>query len=120
MFVLFGRIAIKIFYGIEYVNAALPLSIVCWYNIFSYLGVARNPWLICENKQNYLKYMYLMAAIANVALNFIFIPLWGASGAAFASLTTQILTGIVLPLIFKELRPNVKLILDAFLLKGLK
>ena len=71
-----------------------------------------------EGKQRYLKYMYLGAAILNVPLNALLIPMWGASGAAFASLITQIFTSIILPLFFKEMRPNAKLMLDAILLKG--
>ena len=53
----------------------------------------------------------------NVMLNVIFIPLWGASGAAVASLVTQICTSIVLPFFIKDLRPNAKLMLEAIILK---
>ena len=68
-------------------------------------------------KQKYIKYMYLPAAILNVLLNFVFIPLWGASGAAFASLITQIATSVILPLCIKATRPNAKLMLEAIILK---
>lgn len=87
-------------------------------NMGNYLGVARNAWIVSKGKQKYLKYMYLGAAILNVPLNALLIPMWGASGAAFASLITQIFTSIILPLFFKEMRPNAKLMLDAILLKG--
>ena len=53
----------------------------------------------------------------NVILNFVCIPLLGAAGAALASLITQIFTSIVLPCLFKEMRPNAKLIVEAILLK---
>ena len=120
MFVLFGRLAITTIYGDEYSAATMPLRIITWYTIFSYLGVARNAWIVCENKQKYLKYMYLTAAVSNVILNLIMIPLWGASGAAAASLITQVLTSMVIPCFIKEMRPNVKLMIDAFLLRGVK
>lgn len=119
-FMLLGRLAIWILYGEAYVDAAKPLSIITWYTVFSYLGVARNAWIVCENRQKYLKYMYFGAAVINVALNLVLIPLWGASGAAAASLITQISTSIILPAFIKEMRPNVKLMLDAFLLRGIK
>ena len=64
--------------------------------------------------------MYLSAAIINIVLNYILIPVWGASGAAFASLITQIMTCILLPAIIKNMRPNAKLIVEAFLLKKMK
>ena len=120
LFMLFGKQAILILYGEKYVEATAPLRIITWYTIFSYLGVARNAWIVCENKQRYLKYMYLGAAIINVGLNYIMIPIWGASGAALASLITQIMTCMILPIFISDMRPNVKLMIDAFLLRGIK
>lgn len=120
MFVLFGKLFIRIIYGEAYLPAAEPLKIVTWYTIFSYLGVARNAWIVCENKQKYLKYMYFSAAVINVILNYFMIPVWGASGAALASLITQICTSILLPICIKDLRPNVKLMAQAFVFKGIK
>lgn len=116
-FMLFGKVAIRILYGEAYIGAAMPLSIITWYTAFSYLGVARNAWIVCERKQLYLKYLYLGAAITNVALNVVLIPRWGASGAAMASLLTQISTILIFPVLIKDLRPNVKLMIDAILLK---
>lgn len=120
LFLIFGDLAIRILYGEEYAPAGLPLKIITWYTAFSYLGVARNAWIVCEGKQKYLKYMYLSAAIINVLLNFVFIPILGASGAALASLITQVCTCIILPLFFKEMRRNSVLMLQAIMLKGIK
>lgn len=116
-FVFLGDIAIKILYGEAYAPAALPLKIVTWYTAFSYFGVARNAWMVCNGKQKYLKYMYIFAAILNVGMNLLLIPLWGPSGAALASLVTQIFTSIVLPYCIKDLRPNAKLMIEAIFLK---
>lgn len=120
LFCLFGEIVIQIMYGKDFLPAASVLKIVTWYTIFSYLGVARNAWIVCENKQKYLKYMYIMAAVANVLLNYLCIPLWGTNGAALASLITQILTSIVIPYFIKDMRPNVKLMIEAIMLKKIK
>lgn len=111
---------ITVLYGESYKPAANPLRIITWYTAFSYLGVARNAWVVCHNYQKYLKYLYIGAAITNVVLNFILIPLMGTSGAALASLLTQISTIIIFPAMIKELRPNTKLMLQAFALKGIK
>lgn len=108
---------IKIVYGEAYLPAVTPLRIVVWYVAFSYLGVARDAWIVCEKKQKYLKFIYLSSVILNVTLNGILIPFIGASGAAVASLATQISTIFVFPLLFKELRPNVKLIVESVILK---
>jgi O-antigen/teichoic acid export membrane protein len=119
-FVFFGKPLIRIFYGEAYIPAYDSLKCVVWYTVFSYLGVARNAWIVCENKQKYLKYLYISAAAANIVLNWLCIPLWGAAGAAFASFITQFAASILIPLIIKPLRPNVKLMIDAFLLKGIR
>ena len=120
MFMLFGRIAVVLIYGKEFAASASLLKIIAWYTIFSYLGVARNAWIVCTNTQRYLKYIYISAAVTNVLLNLILIPVWGAFGAAAASLLTQILTGMVLPCFIKKMRPNVKLMVEAFMLKNIK
>lgn len=113
-----ARPFILLIYGEAYLPAVQPLRIVTWYTAFSYLGVARNAWIVCENQQRYLKYLYVGAAACNVALNLLLIPIWGASGAAAASLITQVATTTLLPALFRPLRPNVKLMLDAALLRG--
>lgn len=118
LFTVFGKIAIRILYGVEYDPAYGSLSVVTWYTAFSYLGVARNAWIVCEDKQKYLKYTYFAAAIMNVILNAALIPLWGATGAAVASLLTQIFTSMGVPALIPGMRPNVKLMIDAILLKG--
>ena len=116
-FMLLGDIVVEILYGDEFMPAVMPLKIITWYTAFSFLGVARSAWMVCNNKQKYLKFMYIPAIILNVVMNLLLIPLWGASGAALASLITQIFTSIILPLFIKDLRPNAKLMLEAMILK---
>lgn len=113
-------LGIHILYGDAYLPSINPLRIVTWYTAFSYLGVARNAWLVCEGKQKYLKYMYFLAAAINVCLNLCLIPIGGPSGAALASLVTQVFTSLILPSFFKETRENVRLMLESIFLKGLK
>ena len=115
---IFARPLVEILYGSAYRPAVSPLRIVVWYTAFSYLGVARNAWIVCENKQKYLKYIYFGAALINVILNLLFIPRWGASGAAAASLITQIATTAFLPAFIRELHPNVRLMAEAVCLRG--
>lgn len=118
MICLVAKPFILILYGENYLPAVGPLRIVVWYTAFSYLGVARNAWMVCENRQKYLKYLYVSAAVLNIVLNLALIPSWGASGAAAASLITQASTTILLPALIRPLRPNTKLMLDAVLMRG--
>lgn len=115
-----GEFIIKLLYGSAFLGAVTPLSIITWYTAFSYLGVARQSWVVCKNKQKYLIYLYASAALINVLLNFVLIPQWGTSGAAFASLLAQILTGIVLPFFIRPLRRNAVLMVEGIVLRGLK
>ena len=116
-FLVLGDWIVNLLYGTAYAPAGLPLKIITWYTAFSYLGVARNAWIVSEGKQKYLKYMYFGAALMNVALNCLFIPKFEAAGAAIASLITQMFTSIILPCFFKEMRPNSKLIIEAIFLR---
>lgn len=111
---------VRILYGEQYLPAANPLRVITWYTAFSYLGVARNAWIVSENKQKYLKYIYISSAICNVVLNFIFIPLWGTTGAALASLITQIATTLIVPFFIKEIRRNSILIVEGIFLKNIR
>ena len=119
IFTVLGDWIIVFLFGEVYAPAATPLKILTWQISFSQLGAARDTWVVCENKQKYLKYIYITAAFANVLLNLIFIPIWGASGAAFASLMAQIVTVMVAPFFIKDMRENSIMMLDAILLRGL-
>ena len=68
----------------------------------------------------YLKYLYIGAAVLNVILNAVLIPLWGETGAAAASLITQVSTIFVFPVLIRELRPNVKLMLEGIVFRKMK
>lgn len=118
IYTIFAKYMVVILYGAEYLPAVAPVRIVTWYIAFSYLGDARNVWVISYNCQKYLKFLYIDSAITNVILNYLLIPVLGTSGAALASVITQISTIMVFPLFIHDMRPNVKLMLEAIRLKG--
>ena len=111
---------ISVFVSLLFVIFASPLQVITWYVAFSYLGVARNAWIVSENLQKYITPIYAGAAITNVVINYLLIPVWGATGAAIASLITQISTIFLFPLFIKPMRKNTKLLAEALLLKGIK
>lgn len=114
---IFSKLIISLLYGDAYLPAVGPLRIVVWYTAFSYLGVARNAWIVSEHMQKYLKYIYVGSACINVILNLFMIPVMGTCGAALASLITQISTVLILPYFIKDLRPNAKMMTEAILLR---
>ncbi len=119
-FCIFGNLIIWLLYGEQYLPAVGPLRVVTWYTAFSYLGVARNAWVVSKDKQKYLIYIYVAAALSNIIMNLILIPRFGTIGAAAASLITQILTTMVVPYFIKPLRRNTQLMVEGILLKGIK
>lgn len=118
-FSFFAKPIIYIMYGESYLPAVNPLRIITWYTAFSYLGVARNAWVVAKERQRYLFAIYAASAMANVLLNYLLIPMMGASGAAIASLVAQVFTTLVVPFFIKDMRENSLLILDAIMLKGI-
>lgn len=119
MFTIFGKLIIQILFGEAYLPTVEPLRIITWYTAFSYLGVARNAWIVCKDRQRYLKYLYFSSAVLNVILNILFIPKYGAVGAAIASLISQISTVIIVPFFIKDLKENSIMIVEAILFKGI-
>lgn len=107
----FSPLIIQILYGAEYEQSVGILRLAVWYTTFSYLGSARTVWILAEEKHKILWRTNLYGAIGNVLLNFALIPLFGAIGAAVASLLTQFITNVVLGYVIKEIRENNKLML---------
>ena len=117
MFTIFAPLIIYILYGKEYAPSIVPLRIIGWYTAFSYLGVARSTWMICEGKQRFEKILATCGAISNLVLDLIFIKSMQATGAAIATLLTQVFTNFLIPFCFKETRANSILIWEAITLK---
>lgn len=111
VFTVFAKQIILILYGAEYLAAVPALQILSWQVAFSYMGPVRNIWILAEEKHNRLWVINLWGAVTNIALNLGLIPLWGACGAAAASVMTQIATNFLLGFILKDMRPNNRLLL---------
>lgn len=114
---LFGDLAISILYGADYMPASAPLKVFIWSEAFSMIGSARGIWVVCENKNKYVKYYLGIGAVVNVILNYLMIPVWGTVGAAAATLITQITTAVIAPLLFKETRVHTKYVWESFAFK---
>ena len=110
---LFSGLIIKILYGAAYSASINALKLIVWYTTFSYLGSVRNIWILAENKQKYLWIINLSGALANVALNYILIPITGIMGAALASLVTQIFTNVIIGFIIRPIGYSNTLMLRA-------
>ena len=113
-FTFLAKPIVYILYGRTYMQAVPVLQIITWNGAFSYMGTVRNIWILGEEKHEVLWKINLFGALASVLLNMAFIPLWGACGAAFASVLTQIFTNFILGFLMPAIRTN-----NQLLLKGL-
>ena len=111
VFTLFAKQIVGILYGKDYLPTVPVLQILVWYIAFSQMGRIRNIWILAEEKQKLLWRINLLGALMNIALNYFLIPVWGASGAAFASFVTQVFANFILGFLLKPLRPNNRLLL---------
>ena len=83
---LFSTFIIGIMFGQEYLSSAPVLTVYIWAGLPVSLGVASSQYLINENLTKISFSRTLIGMVVNVVLNFIFIPLYGIIGSAFATL----------------------------------
>lgn len=114
MFV-FSQLIVLMLYGSEYEKAIPLLRILSISNFFAVLGSVRgSTWIIAENKQKYSKYYCVFGTVLNILLNYLLIPHIGGTGAAIATLSTEIMVAVIAPLFFSETRKFVVLLLKSF------
>lgn len=111
VFTVLAKWIILILYGQAYLPAVPVLQILVWNTAFSYMGYVRNIWILGEEKHKHLFAINFSGAVANLIVNACLIPLWGACGAALASVFTQIFTNFILGFLMKPIRRNNELLL---------
>lgn len=116
---LLATVIVTIMFGASYFPSVDILRILVWYSMFSYIGGAKDIWILAEGKQKYLLLLNTSGVIVNIVMNVGLIPIWGPSGAAIATLCTQILTNVVIGFAIPELRRNSILILQSVYPKAL-
>lgn len=102
----FAKPVVYVLHGSAYSPSVPVLKILVWYTAFSYLGTARNVWILAEGKHKLLWKINLCGAVVNIFLNWRLIPLYGISGAAFASLITQATVNVGIGFVMPSLRAN--------------
>lgn len=119
VFTVMADFIIHVLYGDAYTMAKGPLIILIWSTVFSSLSYPRSIWMICENKQNYTKYILVWGVILNLILNYYGIKYLGIIGAAIATLFTEIMTCIISPMFYKEMRIFIRYLLESIIGKGI-
>jgi PST family polysaccharide transporter len=101
-------------FGTAYQKSGPVLAVHIWAGIFVFLGVASGKWFLIEGLQRYTFYKTLLGAVVNVGLNFLMIPKFGATGAAYATVISYAIAAMFSDLLQKETRPMFRMKLRAF------
>ena len=97
---------IDVLFGSDYQEAAIVLKIYIWAFVFVSLGVASSHWLVTENLEKHALLRSFLGAILNISLNLYLIPIYGITGAAYATLITQLFVSYLFFGISKHTRNN--------------
>lgn len=111
---------IRIVAGEAFAASVPVLVVLIWARLFSVMGTTRGIWMVCERLSRYVVLFAGMGAVVNFVLNILLIPRMGVMGAAVATLITELIVSIVLPVCFPKTRPLARLIGRSFCLRGLK
>lgn len=104
---------ISLVFGAAYLSASTALAIHCWASLFVFTGLISNQWYLLENLTRHTLYRQLGGALCNVLLNLFLIPRLGISGAALATLLSQIVASYLFDLLDKRSRVLFRLKLQA-------
>jgi len=110
-----GPQAVVWLFGDAYRAAGALIPLLAMRLFLTNMGVARGVFLSTEGMARFVLITSVAGAVANVGLNFVLIPMWGAQGAIVASLLSFTLTTFGLEWIDPRARANLYLMAAAVL-----
>lgn len=101
-FAVFGQPIIRLLYATEFERAYMPLVIIITGNIFMIFYKFIYTLFISDGKRLISVIIFTVSVLANVVLNLVLIPDYNINGAAFASLVSYSLCGILFFIVFSR------------------
>jgi O-antigen/teichoic acid export membrane protein len=95
IFILYPKIVIQFLFGSDYVLASTSLQILSIGFFLNNLFGPNGATLTAIGKTKFLMIATLTAAIINIFLNFILIPIWDINGAAIATISSLVCINLV-------------------------
>ncbi|WP_406661236.1 flippase [Methanolobus sp. ZRKC3] len=80
---------IELVYGVEFIEASKPLSILVWSLVIISFNSVMSNMLIAAGQQKIYTLSTLISAIVNIMLNMILIPIWSYNGASIATVISN-------------------------------
>ena len=98
---IYSTYIINLLYKEQFDQASTVLMFHIWAGVLVSLGVVTSSIVIANNKQNNALISTSIGAISNIILNLLMIPRFGIIGAAFATILSQIISGLIVPIYFR-------------------
>lgn len=110
-----ARFITVLLFGEEYSGSGTVLTVHIWAGILVFYGISRSKWIIAQKLQQKAIIIHVGGAILNVVLNIILIPIYGAVGAAMATLVSFTLNTIITGVLIVEFRGQLTMFFKSFL-----
>lgn len=95
-FVFYSRTSILLFSGVEYEGATLPMQLLMpTVFLIAISGLTGNQMLVPLGRERVVMTSVICGALVDFGLNWLFIPKWGAAGAAAATLVAEFVVLVV-------------------------
>lgn len=111
-----SNIVVGVVYGPQYRDSGPILAVLLWTTPSVALGVLGERWKVIEDLTWFSFASTGLGALTNVALNFLWIPRYGALGAAWASVVSYLVSAVISCLAFRQTRPVGRMMLRALAL----
>jgi O-antigen/teichoic acid export membrane protein len=95
---------VRILFGPQYHDAAAPLAILVWIIVPMTIGSVNANAVIAQSQTKQTLAKATIGMSMNALLNYLFIPRWGATGSAIATLTSHVCSAYLGMLIFPQQR----------------
>lgn len=112
---LVGKTAISIVFGSQYMAAYPILSIYIWTGLFVFLGIVGAQQMTYDGLGTVQLQRSVFGAIANILLNFLLVPTFGAIGSAISTLIVQAIVSYGLDLLNPKTRQIFRIKTRAYL-----
>lgn len=113
---LFANVIILTLYGEAYVQSAMVLVVHIWAGVFIFMRTLFSKWIIIEDLLILSLYTQGFGGLLNIGLNYMFIPHYGAIGAAIATLLSYAGTSYFALFMIKSARGQAKMMTLSILL----
>lgn len=95
-FIFYSRTSILLFSGVEYEGATLPMQLLMpTVFLIAISGLTGNQMLVPLGRERVVMTSVICGALVDFGLNWLFIPKWGAAGAAAATLVAEFVVLVV-------------------------